>query len=158
MKSTFSQLCKRVPHTSEGVSTATCCFCQGHTLNSQRSSHSVEVQIYSDGSFRIFQPLFSNHYQWKKCSLYISNEYFKYNLWITSSNWLTDDVHVSLDVKIVLTKSRQAQRCRNSWSKKAKQGTVPKASCSHALFCRKDFSLQNLRVPHHMIATYSRLQ
>lgn len=137
MKSTFSQLCKRVPHTSEGVSTATCCFCQGHTLNSQHSSHSVEVQFYSDGSFRIFKPLFSNHYQWKKCSLYISNEYFKYNLWITSSNWLTDDVHVSFDVKIVLTKSRQAQRCRNSWSKRQTKAPFQKPAVHMLCFAEK---------------------
>lgn len=111
MKSTFSQLCKRVPHTSEGVSTATCCFCQGHTDFTTLFSW-LEVQIYFDSSFRISKPLFSNRYQWMKRLLYISNEYFKHNLWITSNNWMTDEVHMSLDVKIVPAESRQAQRCR----------------------------------------------
>lgn len=65
---------------------------------------------------------------------------------------MTYDFHVSLDVKIFLTKSRQAQRQKFT-IKKANQGTVPGASCSPALFYRNNFSLQNLGVLHHTIVT-----
>lgn len=137
VKSNFSQLQKHVLHTSEGMSATTCCFCQSHSLNSQCCSHSTEVQIYSDGSFRIFKPLSSSHYQWIKCLLYISNEYFKYNLWITSSNWLTDDFHVSLDLKKFLTKSRQVQRCRNSQSRRQSRELSQKPAVHMPCFTRK---------------------